>query len=204
MALAQGCDGEGVLFVGRAFVTSPHELAANAEAAVDSGAYDKGLALALEGLAANPDHPGLLRQAGRASLELGGDDAVAHLRRLTELAPTDAGAWLDLGLALAAAGDVRPAADAFARASALDPDDGSTLLHFAHAAHAAGRTDEGIEALERANARTQNPAALRTLLQLCRASGRLPQAIDAAERLLTAEPGDLPTLLTLAEVQLGL
>lgn len=72
---------------------------------------------ALRALAENPDDVDALRAAGRAALEAGADDAAEHLRRAVELAPADAAAWHDLGIALVDQGRLADAAEALERAA---------------------------------------------------------------------------------------
>lgn len=60
----------------------------------------------------------------KALLALGRhEEAIGTSRRATEIDPSNPTAWADLGYALAASGDFTTAAEMYARALALDPDD---------------------------------------------------------------------------------
>lgn len=176
---------------------------AAAGTAFAAGDYERSRVLALEGLADDPDSAELLRIAGRSSVELGEEDATVHLDRLTSLTPDDPHAWVDLGLAHAAWGDMTAAADAFSRAVNLDLSSTTARLHRARALHAAGRTAEAIEVLEVVAQRADEDVQ-RTRLDLAWIAQRWLTALDAAQRLLETSPDDLLALLTLAEVQLEL
>src|SRR2546423_217963 len=89
----------------------------------DAADFSESLDTALQGLSAAPDDVELLVLAGRAGVELDADGAVEYLRRATELAPDDGGAWHHFGEALAAEGRTAEADGAFRRAVELDPDD---------------------------------------------------------------------------------
>lgn len=70
-------------------------------------------------LAAVPDHPAAHRFLGITLSKLGRDEeAIAALRRSTELAPSAPAGWSDLALALGRAGDRAGAAAAYARVGA--------------------------------------------------------------------------------------
>lgn len=175
----------------------------DAAAAFAAGAYDTSLSLAREGLRADADDLELLRLAGRSGTELGTRDTLAHLEAVAERTPDDSVAWLDLGFGRAATGDAAGAADAFGRAVALAPDDREAPVHFAHAAHAAGRVDEALEAmLHVAHHAGAAPAVLRSTIALARSGGRLPVALAVAARLAAHDAADAGDSLEVAEIHL--
>ena len=106
-----------------------------------SGEFRAAHAAALEGLAEDADDLDALRLAGRAGVEIGTDEAVEQLRRVSELAPDDAKAWRHLGDALAAEGRLPEAEQAWTRALELRPGDSTVLTALGHAALAAGRSE---------------------------------------------------------------
>jgi tetratricopeptide (TPR) repeat protein len=160
---------------------------------------------ALAALAENPDDPALLRAAGRASFELGLDDAVPHLSRVTELEPDDAEAWHDLAVALINEGRLEEASEAFRKALSLRPDDARALVNLGHTAYALGQLDEALEHLR--NAAKQEPdnlSALRALVQIYRREGRLGEALEAAEEAARLDADGVVAGLDIAELALDL
>src|SRR5918999_5559508 len=93
----------------------------------DAGDFEKARAAATDALSSAPDDVELLRLAGRAGVETGAQDAVDHLRRVTELQPDSADAWRDLGDALAAEGRTDEAEEVFRRVLELEPEDEAAL-----------------------------------------------------------------------------
>jgi len=160
---------------------------------------------ALRALAENPDDVDALRAAGRAALETGADDAAEHLRRAVELAPADAAAWHDLGIALVDQGRLADAAEALERAVQLRPDDAGALIDLAHTTYALGRVDGAIAFLEQARDRDPgNPATLRSLVEMHRGTGRTEDALAAAAQITELEPDDALATLDAAELSLDL
>jgi Flp pilus assembly protein TadD len=147
----------------------------------------------------------LLVLAGRAGVELDDEAAVGHLRRATELAPDDPGAWHHLGEALAAEGQMAEAESAFRRAVELDPDDQLALTHLGHTAVAAGRKEEGIGYLARASdiAHAPSSAAI-SLVDMYRSFAQYDEALAQAQRLAEAVPDDVLAWLDVAELSLQL
>jgi tetratricopeptide (TPR) repeat protein len=66
-----------------------------------------------------------------------------------EVRPHHVGAWIDLGVRQAQAGEVDAGRRAFERALALDPDNPTTLRNLANLELRAGRAEEGLAALDR-------------------------------------------------------
>jgi tetratricopeptide (TPR) repeat protein len=165
--------------------------------------FDASLSAAREGLNSAPDDVELLVLAGRAGVELDSEDAVAHLRRATELAPEYAGAWHHLGEALAAEGAMDDAEAAFRRAVELDPDDQLALTHLGHTALAAGRRDEGVGFLARAAdlAHAASSASI-SLVDMYRSFGQYEDALVQARRIVESAPEDRLAWLDVAELSL--
>ena len=178
---------------------------AAAQAAFDARQFLQCRKLALEGLASDPADPRLLRLAGRSSLELWMDDAVTHLRAVTERWPEDPAAWRDLGLAAYEEGDLAEAGTAFRRALDLDPSDEVALLYLTHAFKASGRPDQAIELLSRSAAADDvSPEVLRTLASMATDSGDATSALQAVEQLLARDPKDVAAALALGDLHLAL
>ncbi len=165
--------------------------------------FDASLSAAREGLRSAPDDVELLVLAGRAGVELDSDDAVADLRRATELAPDNAAAWHHLGEALAAEGAMDEAEAAFRRAVELDPDDQLALTHLGHTALAAGLRDEGVGYLARAVdlAHDASTASI-SLVDMYRSFGQYDDALVQARRIAEAAPEDRLAWLDVAELSL--
>jgi tetratricopeptide (TPR) repeat protein len=181
------------------------DVAAAAQAAYDAREFLSCRKLALEALVENPADPHLLRLAGRSSLELYLDDAVTHLRAVTELEPDDAAAWRDLGLASYEEGDIEGAGAAFRRAHDLDPSDEVAVLYLTHAFKAAGEHGQAIELLQRSAATDDaSPEVLRTLAAMASDSGDAAAALQATEQLLAQNPKDVGAMLARAELHLAL
>jgi Flp pilus assembly protein TadD len=169
----------------------------------DGADYSQSLASALEGLNAAPDDVELLVLAGRAGVELDSEDATGYLRRATELAPDDAGAWHHLGEALAADGLVEEASAAFRHTVELDPEDEAALSHLGHTSLATGRQDEGVAYLARAAdiAHGASTAAI-SLVDMYRSFGQYVEALAQARGLADATPDDVLAWLDVAELSL--
>jgi Flp pilus assembly protein TadD len=179
------------------------DVRARARALFDAAEYDDSLQAALDGLSATPDDVELLVLAGRAEVELDAPDAVAHLRRATELAPDNANAWHHLGEALATDGRTDEADAAFRRTVELAPGDQVALSHLGHTALASGRSAEGVGYLARAAdiAHGASTAAI-SLVDMYRSFGRNAEALTQARRIADNAPDDVLTRLDVAELSL--
>jgi tetratricopeptide (TPR) repeat protein len=159
---------------------------------------------ALEGLSADPDDLDALRLAGRSGVEISAPDAVDQLRRVTELTPGDAGAWRDLGDALAAEGRTAEAEEAWKRLAELRPDDSTVLTSLGHAALAAGDTDSAAARLrEAAEREPRNLSASLSLVDVYRDLGRFDEALGIAERIHETDPEDVNAALDVAELSVA-
>lgn len=170
---------------------------------LDGADFDASLSAAREGLSSAPDDVELLVLAGRAGVEVESDDAIEHLRRATELAPDNAGAWHHLGEALAAEGAMDEAEGAFRRAVELDPDDQLALTHLGHTALAAGRRDEGVGFLAQAAdlAHAASSASI-SLVDMYRSFGQYDDALAQAHLIADSAPEDRLAWLDVAELSL--
>ncbi len=177
----------------------------SALAYLDAGEFERAREAALAGLAERPDDPGLLRLAGRASAELGLDDAVGYLERAAAADPGAAETWHDLGDALSGLGRLEPARQAFSRAIQLTPDDVQALLDVGLASLAAGKTGDAVAHLKRAiQLDPANVTAHRALLSIYRRDGELGSALTSAKRVEEQLPDDPIAMLDVAEICLEL
>lgn len=179
-----------------------------ARALYEAADFEQSLAVATQALNDAPDDTALLVLAGRAGIEVDDGAAVGRLRRATELAPDNAGAWHHLGEALAADGQMPEAEDAFRRAVELDPHDEVALTHLGHTALAAGRKEEGVGYLARAadiahNAHTTSTASI-SLVEMYRSFGQYEDALAQARLIAEATPDDVLAWLDVAELSLEL
>lgn len=185
--------------------TSSDQALESARASLGAGQFERAREAALAGLAKSPDDPGLLQVAGRASLELGLDDAPGYLERAAAAGPSDAAIWRDLGADFAFLGRLENARQAFRRAVELLPGDSRALLDAGLASLAAGRTGDAVAYLKQAaQLEPDSDAALRGLLEIHRREGRLGEALTAALRVEERAPADPVASLDVAELCLAL
>jgi Flp pilus assembly protein TadD len=179
--------------------------AAEARTLFDAADFKGSLQAAMEGLGSAPDDVELLILAGRAGVEVEAPDAVAHLRRATELAPDNAAAWHHLGEALAAEGQTAESDGAFRKAVELDPEDEIALTHLGHTALAAGRERDGVGYLAQAAdmAHSASTAAI-SLVEMYRTFGQYEEALQQARQVAQAAPDDALAWLDVAELSLQL
>lgn len=171
----------------------------------DAGDFRQAREAALRGLMEHADDPSLLRVAGKASYELGLDDAPDYLREVASLDPSDPDAWRDLGDALVDQGRVDEASDAFRKVVELRPDDAGVLVDLGHTAFARGRLDDAVTYFRQAmELDPGSVVARRTLIDVHRAAGKPEQALKSAEQLLQLEPDDVLATLDAAELNLTL
>jgi len=141
--------------------------------------------------------------AGAAGAELGADDAIADLSRVTELRPDDAAAWNALADAHAMDGDNEQAAAAFAKAAELAPESEESLAAAGAAAFAAGDGETAISSLVGAADMVGGASsAAINLVDVYRELGRHADALAMARRILEAIPDDRLALLDVAELEL--
>jgi Flp pilus assembly protein TadD len=177
----------------------------SARASLHAGRFEQAREAALDALAEQPDDPALLQIAGRASLELGLDDARGYLDRAVAAEPGDAALWRELGADFAFLGRIEDARKAFHRAVELVPEDPGALLDVGLASLAAGRTGDAVAYLKQAaRLDPESDAALRGLLEIHRRDGRLGEALTAALRIEERSAADPIAALDVAELCLAL
>jgi tetratricopeptide (TPR) repeat protein len=177
------------------------DLVQQAQEHFDAERYREAREVALGGLDGGAGDVALLRIGGRAAVEIGSEDAVELLTKVTELAGDDATSWRDLGDALATEGRTEESNHAFARAVELDPQDETSLTALGHTAFAAGRSDEAVELLEQAAERGgRNSSAMISLVDMHRLMGRYEEALTHAQRIAEAAPDDVIAALDVAEL----
>jgi tetratricopeptide (TPR) repeat protein len=185
--------------------TSSDNALESARASLGAGEFERAREAALTGLNDRPDDPALLQLAGRASLELGLDDAAGYLERAAATDSGDPALWRDLGADFAFLGRLENARQAFRRAVELLPDDAGALLDAGLASLAAGRTGDAVAYLKQAaQLDPDSDAALRGLLEIHRREGRLGEALTAALRVEERSPADPIASLDVAELCLAL
>lgn len=184
---------------------SSDPLPESALASFAAGDFEGARQAALAALEERPDDAALLRIAGRASAELGLDDAAGYLEHAAKADPTDVETWRDLGDTLAGLGRLDPAREAFRRAAELVPDDPRALLDVGLASLAAGRTGDAVAYLKEATQRDPTSVnAFRGLLEIHRRDGKLGEALTVAKRVEERVPEDPIATLDVAEICLAL
>jgi len=177
----------------------------DAKSLFEAGNFEQSRDAALRGLAEQPDDANLLRLAGKASAELGLEDAIDYLKRAVDLEPQNADAWRELGDALLFENRLPEATNAFRQAVELRPNDVGSLVQLAHTAYAAGDPEEAIGHIRQAVGRDPNSqGARRALLEIYRAARRFDDALAAAEELADSDPSDVLAALDVAELYLAL
>jgi predicted Zn-dependent protease len=159
------------------------------------------------------DDAAVLRALGRIEREMGATDAAAAvLRRATQAAPWDAEAWRELGETLlvarpvrtaddAADDSAREAADVFARAAALRPQDPSLRLREAEARLASGDAAGAVAALDESLrfVRRSRDEALRRRAAANVQLGAWRSAAADLERLRETSPRDATVVIRLVD-----
>jgi tetratricopeptide (TPR) repeat protein len=147
--------------------------------------------------------PEVLNNLGAACEQEGDLEAAAeHYRAAAERAPQLAVAWSNLGRVQAARGLHDEAEQPLSRAAALAPDDWATRLELARVWIARGESARGEAELKAVARIAPGGAVLAELGELCRAGGRVQEAIDAYGEALAREPGDAALATTLGSLQL--
>jgi Flp pilus assembly protein TadD len=185
--------------------TSSDHALESARASLGAGDFERARETALAGLNERPDDPALLHIAGRASLELGLDDAAGYLERASAASPGDPALWRELGADFAFLGRLEDARRAFRQAVELRPDDPGGLLDAGLASLATGRTGDAVAYLKQAaQLDPENDAPLRGLVEIHRRQGKLGEALTAALRVEERSPADPIASLDVAELCLAL
>jgi tetratricopeptide (TPR) repeat protein len=169
----------------------------------DAGNFGKAREAAMEALPGQPEDVELLRLAGRAGVEVGSEDAVEQLKKVTELQPDSAEAWRDLADALAAEGRTEEANDAFRRVLELEPEDEVAATALGHTAFQAGNREDAVSMLEQVAGRAAGAStAAISLIDMYRSLGHPDEALAAARRVADADPEDALAALDVAELSL--
>ncbi|MBS0364145.1 MAG: sulfotransferase [Proteobacteria bacterium] len=177
------------------------------KAALDARDYPRAAALAEQALAAGHEHPLVLNLAALRAEEDGRlDEALARLRRATELAPADPGARNALGLCLSRLERHAEALAEFDRALALAPDFAGALAARGGTLEALGRLPEAEAAHRRVlELQPDNAVALAGLANIASRRGAHVEAKALAERVLAVQPGypDAVRVAAAAELAAG-
>jgi tetratricopeptide (TPR) repeat protein len=185
--------------------TRPEDLLEDALARYRSGDLAGCREAALAGLRDHPENAGLLRLAGKTTVELDLDGGADYLRDAVRVDPQNADAWRDLADALVDEERLDEAADALRRVVELRPDDIASLVQLGNVLNAAGTADEAVATLELALERKPGDLdALRSLVAVCRATGRRDRALEAARTVVALTLDDVEAALDVAELCLEL
>ena len=172
--------GSAQPLLAQALAAAPRYAEARAGAARcsrDFGRVDEGLALVDEGLALDPHSTLLWRVRGELDLARGdAQAALAAYGNALALAPTDAEAHYNVGVAHQRAGAIQEAARAWQRALAFDPEFADAHFNLGVLLQQAGRHDAAIGAYRAVLAReAQRAAAYRNLGEVLLAAGRVDE-----------------------------
>ena len=176
---------------------------------VAEGRYGEAEEVLRSGLAADPDHGGLLHELGRALLEQGKPEAsLEHLEGALEQLPEDAALSSNLGLALARLDRAQEAAEHFHRALALaapgEDAEFQALYNLAVYDETRGRRAEALERLGRClEMRPEDFEALRFLGVVEQRAGRFEAAAAAYLKALEQEPDDARTVFYLGQAYIS-
>lgn len=171
----------------------------------DAGDFRRSLEVALQALVESPTDVDLLCVAGRATLELEPAGAVGYFERAAHIEPENAEVWDELGGVLLQLNQASAATTAFREVIRLRPDDSGHLVDLAHAAFAAGHSNEAVASLTRAVEHDPaNRPALRALVEIQRLEGQPEEALAAAAALAEQDPDDPLALIDVAELSLEL
>jgi membrane associated rhomboid family serine protease/Tfp pilus assembly protein PilF len=155
------------------------------------------LAVMLAGASVLRPFVNVSRRSGQESIELGyaalqdgkHAEAIDHYKQAVMLQPTDASNWYHLGAAFHGLGDRAGAADAFAKAASLKPDEPMYRMAVAGSkrelgtdAQKAGRTEEAIRLYEQSVAAADDASTYFALGLAYRAAGRVADSARALAR----------------------
>jgi len=135
------------------------------------------------------------RDAGRV------DDAMDRYRRVIDVAPWLATAYINLGALQHAAGKIEEALQTFASGVEHVPNDRMLLSNAAAAAQQLGRSAEALTYIDRAIARNQRDAGLHSLrATILRALGREEDALATLQTAAQLAPRDAKVQFSLGNV----
>jgi len=133
----------------------------------------------------------LMEDAERAREANRIDDAVAKYRRVIEVAPSLASAYVNLGALYFKQGKVAEAYDTFVRGAAAAPADRTLLSNAAAAAHQLGKSADALKYVDQAIAKTPRDAALYSLrATILRSLNRDDEALAAIMQATQLAPED--------------
>jgi superkiller protein 3 len=126
------------------------------------------------------------------------DDAVAKYRRVTEVAPSLASAYVNLGALYFKQGKVAEAYDTFVRGAAAAPADRTLLSNAAAAAQQLGKSPDALKYVDQAIAKMPRDAALYALrATILRSLNRNDDALAAITAATQLAPNDAKYQFTL-------
>lgn len=127
----------------------------------------------------------LMGQAGHLA------DALHHAEQVTELAPTFAEGWLNLGNLQSLSGDKNEAIASLERACGCAPDDPRTWFNLGNLLAQADHLQDSIDALQKANALApKEPSILASLALAYRRHNQISDAIKTYEAALALQPNN--------------
>jgi tetratricopeptide (TPR) repeat protein len=133
----------------------------------------------------------LMEDAERARESNRIDDAVAKYRRVIEVAPSLASAYVNLGALYFKQGKVAEAYDTFVRGAAAAPADRTLLFNAAAAAQQLGKSADALKYVDAAIAKTPRDAALYSLrATILRSLNRNDDALAAITQATQLAPDD--------------
>jgi len=147
----------------------------------------------------------LMEDADRARESNRIDDAVAKYRRVIEVAPSLAAAYVNLGALYFKQGKVAEAYDTFARGAAAAPADRTLLSNAAAAAQQLGKPADALKYVDEAIAKTPRDAALYSLrATILRSLSRNDDALAAITQATQLAPDDAKYQFTLGNTLVAL
>jgi len=147
----------------------------------------------------------LMEDADRARESNRVDDAVAKYRRVIEVAPSLASAYVNLGALYFKQGNVAEAYDTFVRGAAAAPADRTLLSNAAAAAQQLGKSAEALKYVDEAIAKTPRDAGLYSLrATILRSLNRNDDALGAITQATQLAPDDAKYQFTLGNTLVAL
>jgi tetratricopeptide (TPR) repeat protein len=208
VALAQsGLHAEGAQWLARSLQLSPKRptvLLNLARTWLAMGLAEDALHCCDEAIALDGAVPHGHRLRGAALAALGrSQEALAHLGQAVRLAPTDAGALIELGVLLASGDRPADAVACFERAVALDPLQIPAHHNLALMAARQGDHERALQSFDRALALDpHNASLLNNRGASLKALGRLAEALQSHSQAVAIEPGNGPMLRNRAVLHL--
>jgi tetratricopeptide (TPR) repeat protein len=133
------------------------------------------------------------------------DDAVAKYRRVIDVAPSLASAYVNLGALYFAQGKVAEAYDTFVRGAAAAPADRTLLSNAAAAAQQLGKSADALKYVDAAIAKTPRDAALYSLrATILRSLNRNDNALAAITQATQLAPDDAKYAFSLGNTLVAL